>query len=162
MVGSTGGALGSWRLGRRSATISAADLACFGGFARRLSGCGLGLGLGGGGSDGEIVLGLDGQVGLGAGDDEHLFELVEVGGGADLDEGVGLVVGVGRDGLDGADGKAAGVDLVAAGGEDLFAGLDAGVGGEVVDDDAAGGGAAEDGADAGSWRGGRRRRRSGR
>ena len=113
-----------------------------------VSGGGLGLGFGGGGSDGEIVLGLGGQVGLGAGDDEDLFELGEVGGGIDLDEGVGLVVGVGGDGLDGADGKAAGVDLVAAGGEDCFAGLDAGVGGEVVDDDAAGGGAAEDGADA--------------
>ena len=70
--------------------------------------------------------------------------------GIDLDEGVGLVIGVEGDGLDGAYGKAAGVDLIAAGGEDFFAGLDAGVGGEVVDDDAAGGGAADDGADAGA------------
>ena len=46
-----------------------------------VGGCGFGLGLGGGGSDSEIVLGLKRQLGLGAGDDENLFELGEVGGG---------------------------------------------------------------------------------
>ena len=112
-------------------------------------GCGL-LGFGGGGSGGEILLGGEREFGLGGGDDEDLFELGEVGCGADVNHGVGLVVGVGGDGLDGADGEAAGVDLVAAGGEDGFAGMDAGVGGEVGDDDAGSGGSAEDGADAGA------------
>ena len=121
-----------------------------------------GLGLGGGGSDGEIVLGCERAGGLGAGDDENLFQLDEVGGGLEADGGVGLVVGVGRDGLDGADGKAAGEDLVAAGGEDGLAGLDAGVGGEIGDLDLAGGGAVENGAECGCWRAGPRRRRSGR
>src|SRR5271170_5101911 len=96
-------------------------------------------GLGGGGPYGQVMLGLVRQGGLGAGDDEDLFELVEVGRRTKLDEGVGLVFRVGSDGLDGADGKAAWVDLVASGGEDLLAGLDAGVGGEVVDEDLAGG-----------------------
>ena len=51
---------------------------------------------------------------MGASDDEDLFELVEVGCRPKLDESVGLVVGVGSDGLDRADGKAARVDLIAA------------------------------------------------
>jgi hypothetical protein len=51
----------------------------------RVGGGGRGLSLGGGGADGEIVLGLKGQVSLGTGDDEDLFELGEVGGGNDLD-----------------------------------------------------------------------------
>jgi len=87
-----------------------------GGFGSLLVGelLGGGLGFGGGGSCSQIVLGRQRQGGLGAGDDEDLFELVEVGRGAELDESVGLVVGVGRDGLDGADGKAARVDLIAA------------------------------------------------
>ena len=72
-----------------------------------------------------IVLGFDGQCGLGADDDEDFFKLVEVCRGLELDEGVGLVVEVRLDGFNRADGKAARVDLVAAGGEDLFAGLDA-------------------------------------
>lgn len=97
----------------------------------------------------QVALGVGGEGGPGAGDDEDLFELGEVGGGMDLDEGVGLVVGVGGDGLDGADVEAAGVDLVAAGAEDGFARLDAGVGGEVGDDGMAGGVAVEDGANAG-------------
>ena len=108
----------------------------------------LGGGLGGGGPYGQIMLGLVRQSGLGAGDDEDLFELVEVCRRTKLDEGVGLVFRVGSDGLDGADGKAAGIDLVASGGEDLLAGLDAGVGGEVVDQNLAGGAAAKDGAEA--------------
>ena len=63
------------------------------------------LSFGGSGACGEVVLGLDGQLGLSAGDDEDLFELVKVGRRAKLDKGVGLVVGVGLDGLDGADGR---------------------------------------------------------
>ena len=101
--------------------------------------------LGGGG-----VLLRGGRHGAGgAGDDEDFFELGEVGRGLDGDGGVGLVLGVGFDGLDCADGDAAREDEVAAGGDDLLAGLDAGVGGEVVDLDAAAGGAAKDAADAG-------------
>ena len=87
---------------------------------------------------------------MGAGDDENLFELVEVGGGSKLNEGVGLVVGVGLDGLYGADGEAAGVDLVSSGGEDLLADLDAGVGGEIVDEDLAGDAATKNCAETGA------------
>ena len=119
-----------------------------GGFRLCLLGCGPG-GFRGGGSDSEILPGLLGEVGLGAGDDEDLLKLREVGGGADPDGGVGLVVWIGSDGLDGADGETARVNLVAAGGEDLLAGLDAGVGGEIADLQAAVWGAAQDGADAG-------------
>jgi hypothetical protein len=123
-----------------------------GGFGSLLVGellCGGGLGLGGCGSYRQVVLGWERQSGLGGGDDEDLFELVEVCCRTKLDEGVGLVIGVGLDGLDGADGEAAGVDLVATGGEDLLADLDAGVGSEIVDDDLAGRAAAKNGAEAG-------------
>ena len=66
---------------------------------------GSGLGLGGGCPDGEIVLGWKRQGGLRGGDDENLFELVEVRGGAKLNQGVGLMIRVGLDGLDSADGR---------------------------------------------------------
>jgi hypothetical protein len=76
------------------------DLSCgFGcGFGSLLVGellGGSGLGLGGCCPYCKIVLGREGQVGLGGGDDEDLFELVEVSCRTKLDEGVGLVIGVG-------------------------------------------------------------------
>jgi hypothetical protein len=85
---------------------------------------------------------------LGAGDDQDLFELVEISCRVELDESVGLMIRVDLDGFDGADGQATGINLVAAGGKDLLAGLDAGVGGEIVDDDLTGGVSAENGTDA--------------
>jgi hypothetical protein len=48
-----------------------------------------------------------------AGDDQNLFELVEVGRRLELNEGVGLMVRIGFDRLDCADGKTARVDLIA-------------------------------------------------
>ena len=61
---------------------------------------GSGLSLGGCGSYGQIVLSWGWQSGLGSGDDENLFELIEVGCWPKLDEGVGLVVEVWLDGFD--------------------------------------------------------------
>jgi hypothetical protein len=81
----------------------------------------------------EVLLGERGQVRLRAGDDQHLFDAVEIDRRVHHDGGVGLVVGVGRDALDGADGQPARIDLVAAGGEHGLAGLDARVGGEIAD-----------------------------
>jgi len=60
-----------------------------------------GLGFGGGGSSSQIVLSLDRQGGLGTGDDEDFLELVEVSCGTKFDERVRLIVGVGRNRLDG-------------------------------------------------------------
>jgi len=124
------------------------DLSCgFGGsFGGLLIGellGGSGLGLGGCCPYSKIVLSREGQDGLGRSDNEDLFKLVEVSRRMKLDEGVGLMIGVDLDGLDGPDRKAARIDLVAAGGEDLLADRDAGVGGEVVDHDLAGGAAAK-------------------
>ncbi len=117
-------------------------------------GCGLfGCGASGGRGGGASAKGLESvgwKRGLHAGDDEDLFQLEEVGGGFDADGGVGLVLGIRCDGLNCADGEAAGEDLVTAGGEDCFAGLDAIVGGEIADLHATAGGAADDGADAGA------------
>jgi hypothetical protein len=130
------------------------DLSCGfgGGFGGLLVGELLGssrLGLGGGCSCGKIVLGRERQSGLGGGDDEDLFELVEVRSRAKLNEGVGLVVGVGFNGLDSAHREAPGIDLIAAGGEDLLADLNAGVGREIVDHDLAGAATTKNGAKAG-------------
>jgi hypothetical protein len=58
-------------------------------------------GFGGGGSDCQIVLCLERQRRLGTSDDEDFLELVEVSRGAKFDERVRLVVGVGRNRLDG-------------------------------------------------------------
>ena len=76
------------------------DLSCGlgGGFGGLLVGELLGgsrLGLGGGCPYGKIVLGRERQGRLCGGDDEDLFELVEVSCRAKLNEGVGLVIGVG-------------------------------------------------------------------
>jgi len=95
------------------------------------------------------VEGLGWKRGLSSGDDENFLKLEEVDGRLDEDGGVGLVVGIGRDGFHGADGEAAGEDLIAAGCEDRLAWLDAVVGGEIADLDATTGGAVDDGADAG-------------
>ena len=56
-----------------------------------------------------------GSVGLRACDDENLLKLIKVSGGTKLDERVGLMIGVGLDGLDGPDRKTARIDLIAAG-----------------------------------------------
>jgi hypothetical protein len=130
------------------------DLSCGsgGGFGGLLVGellGGGGLGLGGCCPYGKIALGRKRQGWLSGGDDEDLFELVEVSRRAKLNEGIRLVIGVGLDGFDGADGKPARIDLIAAGGEDLLADLNAGVGGEIVDHDLAGGATAKNGAEAG-------------
>jgi hypothetical protein len=107
------------------------------------------LGLGGGCTYGKIVLGRERQGWLSGGDDEDLFELVEVSCRAKLNEGVGLVIGVGFNGLDGADREAAWIDLVAARGENLLADLNAGVGREIVNHDLAGAAAAKNSSKAG-------------
>jgi hypothetical protein len=114
--------------------------------------CGLGGGIGGGlligglfGS-GQIMLGRRRQSRLGARNDENLFELVEIGSGPDLDEGVGLVIRVGLDGFDGPDGKPARVDLVATRAKHLLTYLDPRVGSEIADNDLACGAAAKNSA----------------
>jgi hypothetical protein len=84
-----------------------------GGFSSLLIGELLG-GLGSSSSHGQIVLGCRRQSALGAGNDKYLFELVEVGCRAKLYEGIGLVLEIGFDGLDGSDWKAARIDLIAA------------------------------------------------
>jgi hypothetical protein len=127
------------------------DLGCgpgsgFGGSLVRSLLCGCSLSLCGCGSYCQIMLGRQGQRGLSVRDDEDLFELIEVGGGPELNESVRLMVQIGFDGLDGADGKTARVHLISAGGEDLLAWLNTGVGGEVVDEDLAGCAASKNGA----------------
>src|ERR1035441_359354 len=59
----------------------------------------------------QVLLGGWWQVRLGAGDDQHLFDAVQIDGWMHNDGGVGLVVGVGRDALDGAHGQSARIDL---------------------------------------------------
>jgi hypothetical protein len=85
---------------------------------------GSGLSLGSGCSNSKIVLGRDGQVWLGGGDDEDLFELIEVRGGPKLNQRVGLVIGIRLNRLNGSNREAAGIDLVAARGENLLPDLD--------------------------------------
>src|SRR5580704_3727883 len=74
------------------------DLSC--GFGCGFGGLLIGELLGGGGLSlcgrcaySEVVLGRKRQVGLSGGDDENLFELVEVRCRTKLDKGVGLVIG---------------------------------------------------------------------
>ena len=87
--------------------------------------CRSSLRFGSGSADCKIVLGWKGQGGLSGSDNEDLFELVQIGCWSEFDECVWLMVGIGCDGLNGADGEAPGIDLVAARGEDLLANLDA-------------------------------------
>ena len=119
---------------------------------RRFAGGCIGLVPGFGGIEGhvEILQRRRGELVLQREDDQHFLKLGKPGGRMNGDGGVGLVLGVGSDALDGADGKAAGVNLVAAGGEDGFTRANARIGGEVADLDPAGSGSAEDAADAGA------------
>ena len=103
-----------------------------------------------------------GQGGLCARDNKDLLKLVEVSGRPKLDERVGLVVRVGRNGFDRAHGQAARINLVAARSEDLLAGLNAGIRGQVVDQNVASRAPTQDRTDCGSWQEQHPRQRSGR
>ena len=59
--------------------------------------------------------------------------MIEIGRGSELDQSIRLMIGIGFDRLDSPDGKAARINLISSGGKNLFAGLDAGVRGQVVD-----------------------------
>ncbi len=97
---------------------------------------------------GNVLLVLGREAGLGVGDDEDFVKTVEMGVGLDDDVDEGVAIRIGNDFFNFADGQAAGKDEVAAGGEHLFAGLDALVLEDADDFKLAGGVAGEDAADA--------------
>src|SRR5580658_10480765 len=96
-----------------------------------------------------VGLCLRGQCRRGPRDDENLFKLREVGRGLNSYGRIGLVLRVGHDRLDDADGKTAWEDLITARSHHLLAGLDALVRREVVDLDLACGRSTENAADTG-------------
>ena len=113
---------------------------------------GIGLSAFDGFAGGQVLLVLGREARLGVGDDENFVKTVEMGVGLDDDVDEGVAIRIGDDFFNDADGQAAGKDEVAAGGEHLFAGLDALVLENADDFKLAGGVAGENAADAGGFK----------